>query len=325
MAYHGRENKPHMTVTGAPTMIIDMHSHIGDILYINGGDLIQKLGQKKPSENDLIAGAEDRLFRTREGGGNELNYDEIEDVIAKAARARNFTATLENMRDSMDEAGMDKTVCLPVPPYVTFNDLKTAQKSDPRIIPFTGVDYTREYDIESSLEEDVAQGAKGMKLHPIIQKVPLNSKETFKAVEAFAPHGLPILFHCGVSSYYLDAEKATNQITEYGRIGYAKDLVAAFPTVSFVMGHAGMLQVNEAIACLSDFDNVWVDITFQSPETIIELISAFGSNRVLYASDWPFGNRMVTIKTVREACQGDDSLERMIFSENATQLLKLEY
>ena len=39
---------------------------------------------------------------------------------------------------------------------------------------FTGVDYTRDYDVASALKKDVEQGAKGMKLHPIFQKSPLS-------------------------------------------------------------------------------------------------------------------------------------------------------
>ena len=76
--------------------------------------------------------------------------------------------------------------CMPIPPYLTFSDLKKAAEMDSDIIPFTGIDFQREYDIESELSRDVSEGAGGLKLHPIIQSVSLNDKRTCNAVEAFA-------------------------------------------------------------------------------------------------------------------------------------------
>ena len=87
--------------------------------------------------------------------------------------------------------------------------------------------------MDAALARDVAEGARGLKLHPIIQKEPLNSKRTFEAVEAFAPHELPVLFHSGEFSYYLGEEKSRNQVPAYGAIHYARDLVAAFPKIPF--------------------------------------------------------------------------------------------
>jgi predicted TIM-barrel fold metal-dependent hydrolase len=169
----------------------------------------------------------------------------------------------------------------------------------------------------------VKQGAKGMKLHPIIQRAPLNGKKTFEAVEAFSVHGLPILFHCGVSSYYPDPEKPDKENASFGEIFYAKELVAAFPNVPFIAGHAGLFKYKDVIDLLSPFKNVMVDTSVQSPAHVRELIRAFGPERVMYASDWPYGNRIPAIKIIKKACRGDSGLEKRIFYENAAALLKI--
>jgi hypothetical protein len=300
-------------------MIIDSHGHLGNILYPGGGGLIFRKGVRKRfvldiatlSEWQMHAGMPDALMKL------------LMDPITRGEHARNETATLENLRKSMDRAGVDKMVCLPVPPYVTFADLKRAAEIDPGVIPFTGVDFTREYDVPAALCADVAAGAKGLKLHPIIQKEPLNGKRIFDAVEAFAPHGLPVLFHAGEFSYYLGAEKSRNQVPSYGAIHYARDLVAAFPKVAFIAGHAGMFQVGDVMGMLGGFSNVYVDITFQSPPTVRSLVEVFGPEKVLYGSDWPWGNHLPAIKIVRKACRGDRALENLIFRENAARLLGL--
>lgn len=300
-------------------MIIDSHGHLGNILYPGGGELIFRKGVKKRfvvdiatlSEWQLHAGMPDVLLRL------------LMDPITRAERARNETASLENLRKSMDRAGVDKMVCLPVPPYVTFDDLRRAAELDPGVIPFTGVDFTRDYDVPGALDSDVSAGARGLKLHPIIQKEPMNSRRTLEVVEAFASHGLPVLFHAGEFSYYLGEEKARNQGMSYGAIHYARDLVASFPKVNFVAGHAGMFQVEDVMAMLGGFSNVYVDITFQSPDAVRKLIDVFGPERVLYGSDWPWGNHIPAIKIARKACNGDKTLEHLLFHENAARLLKL--
>ena len=210
----------------------------------------------------------------------------------------------------------------PIPPHVTFEDINMASQKDQGIIPFIGIDYTKDYDPEAKLAADITAGAKGLKLHPIIQRVPLTSTKTFEAVEAFDPYRLPVLFHCGVSSYYLGSEK-TKENPTYSEIHYAMELVKAFPKVNFIAGHAGLSEVKDVIRMLGKYKNVWVDISFQSPLTIRKLTKVFSPERVLYASDWPWGSRITSIKTVKKACQGDKGLERQIFFENTSELMNL--
>jgi predicted TIM-barrel fold metal-dependent hydrolase len=303
-------------------MIIDVHTHLGDILAPNGGRLIFRTGIRKQRVLDLITMAEWGLYSTNPVS-EWLLSTLCENQVTKAARARNLTATLENFRQSMDQNRVDKSACMPIAPYVTFDDLKKAAEADKGVIPFTSFDFSTEGDMETPLRNDVAAGAKGLKLHPIIQKEPLTSQRTFSVVESFAVHELPVLFHSGVQSYYLGREKEEKQKPEYGNSEDAVKICAAFPRVTFIVGHAGIFQYRETIGLFSDRRNVCVDISFQSPKNIKELLKAFGPERVLYGSDWPWGDRKTSIAAVAKACGGDKSLERMIYSENAARLLKL--
>jgi len=304
--------------------IIDAHGHLGDILYANGGRLIDRLGVEMEDVFDPASVSEQRLHRDRLHLG-KLLYRLLARQITRAERARNATATLENFAHSLDEPQISHAVCLPIPPNLRFADLAAARSKDARVVPFTGVDYARSQDAvfpdpSSELAADVAAGARGLKLHPIIQKIPLTSSATHAAVEAFAPHRLPVLFHCGISSYYLGAERS-KQEPRYGAIHYAVDLVRDFPAVRFIAGHSGLMQVDEVMRRLAGFPNVWVDTSFMSPERVRQLIGAFGAERVLFGSDWPYGNRLPALAIVREACRSDHGLERRILFENAAELL----
>lgn len=303
-------------------MIIDIHCHLGDILYPDGGRLIWEKGVRKARGLDIISISEASLHNSM-GGTLALVDKLMSGLVTRAERRRNATATLENIRTAMDAAGVTRAACMPIPPYVTFDDLARAAEAHDAILPFTGVDFTGGTDVAGQLRADVARGARGLKLHPIIQQCPLDGPETMAAVEAFAPHGLPVLFHCGISSYYLGAEKKNRQQPELGRIEGARRLAAAFPNVTFIAGHAGLFQVQDVIDLLGPLSNVSVDISFQSPAMIRRLLAVFGPERVLYASDWPYGNHLPPIKAVHKACRGDAGLARMIFADNAARLLKL--
>ncbi len=301
-------------------MIIDVHSHLGDILNLGGGGLIDRKNVTMEKMWDPQTLNEKQLNRSF--GLGALAYKVTEYWATKAQRARNATATLENMQRSLDEAGIDYTVCLPIAPYVTFEDLVKAREKDARILPFTSIDFTRDYDIGAQIEADMAQGAVGLKLHPIIQAVPLDDSRVIEALQACSRLKLPVLIHSGVSSYYLGKEKSRN-VPSNGRIIHIDKAVRSFPHVNFIIGHAGLFQVKEVCQRMNGLPNVWVDTSFQSPGTIVKLMKVFGHDRVMYASDWPFGNRMPHIQTVKVACRGDKDLENLLYFENASRFLGL--
>ncbi len=306
--------------------IIDIHTHLGDILYDCGGHVITQEGL--PDRNLFDTGFKLRNLFDAGFYAALINYQHkgkqppslIREWGTYSNRQRNFVASLENMQRSLEASGVTQTCCLPIPPYVTFEDIQEAK--DKRIIPFTGVDFTKEYNLEQTLARQVQEGAKGMKLHPIVQKISLSDQRLKDAVEIFSVYNLPILFHSGVTSYYHGIEKK-KQEPKNGNISEAEQLVRDFPKVKFIVGHAGGIEVDEVITRLPKYENVFVDTSFQSPQKIKELVSVFGSERVLFASDWPYGDRKISIKMVRLSCEGNKKLEEKLFYTNAKTLLGL--
>lgn len=297
--------------------IIDAHTHIGDLLIEGGGDLLWKKGVTKPKIFDPIT-----LWGWvgyRNFGLGNLPYRLCLNQIITAEQVRSRTGTLENLRTSMDRWGITHSACMPIHPYVVFDDLAKAADQDPGVIPFTTVDLAAGCDFKAQLRADKANGAKGLKLHGIIQKVALDAPRTHKAVEAAGRAGLAVLFHCGISNYYKGEEKDRN-IPEYGAVDYAVRLVREHPGVRFVVGHAGMYEVEEVMEKLAAFENVLVDTSLQSAANIRKLIRAFGPDRVLYASDWPFGDAWAALACARKACKGDEPLLRKVLYENAARV-----
>ena len=297
--------------------IIDAHTHIGDILIEGGGELIWKKGVSKPMIFDPITlwG----LVGYRNFGLGNLLYRLSLSQAIMAEQVRSRTATLENLRKSMDRLGITHSACMPVHPYVVYGDLAKAASQEPGVIPFTTLDVAAGGDFEAQLTADKESGAKGLKLHGIIQKVALDDPRTHKAVEAAGRAGLAVLFHCGFSNYYKGEEKDKN-IPEYGAVDYAVRLVREHPDVRFVVGHAGMYEVEEVMEKLAAFANVSVDTSLQSAANIKKLIKVLGPDRVLYASDWPFGDAWAALACARKACKGDGPLLRKVLYENAARV-----
>ncbi len=301
-------------------MIIDIHTHLGNILYPNGRNLIYQTGVTKKPINDPQDLNEKLLMRNF--GMGKLIYRLAHNKITKAQIARGMTATLENLRHTINENKVDFQVCMPIAPYLTFEDLVEAASLEPRIIPFTSIDFTRTHDVGEKLKQDVVNGARGLKLHPVIQCQSVCASPTLEALQSFEALKKPVLVHAGPSSYYLGFETHRNQ-PQNGAINEIISMVRDFSKIPFIIGHSGLFCVNEVRKSLADCRNVWVDTSFQSPGNIRKLIRTFGADRVMYASDWPWGNQAPHINAVKVACKGDLKLEGLIYYSNAKELIDL--
>jgi predicted TIM-barrel fold metal-dependent hydrolase len=308
------------SLKGPDMKIIDSHTHLGNILYPNGRELIYKTNVTKAHIDDPMDLSEKLLMR--HFGLGKLIYKLSQKSITKAQVARGMTATLENMKNSLDRNQVSYSVCMPIAPYLTFEDLLEAKKYDSRIIPFTSIDFDKEHDVGKKLAEDVSNGAMGLKLHPIIQCQPVCGRPTMEALQSFQKQNRPVLVHAGPSSYYGKSEAKMNQ-PKNGNVSEIIELVRTFPNIQFIIGHAGLFWVKEIRKALHDCENTWVDTSFQPPSEIRKLVKCFGLGKVLYASDWPWGNQGPHIASVKAACKGDQYMEKRIYSENAKELLGL--
>lgn len=298
---------------------IDIHTHLGDILYPRQKSLIWERGVKKKFDwNDVY-----ERYNWPEWPNFHSVFGRLTHHLnILAGQNRNRTATLENLQQSMGKHEVERCIVLPVYPYAPAEQIIEASQKDGRVIPFTGPDYSEgAADHTARFRDEVAKGVKGLKLHPILDKVSIDSPQTFEIVEAFAPHKRPILFHSGYAFYFSKKEEQVNERPEFGEIAPNIPLIEAFPNVNFIAGHAGLGQVQEVIETLAKYPNVFIDTSFQPPRMIRALIDAFGPERILYGSDWPWGGMGVAKRCVELACKDDNRLKEQIFYNNSVALI----
>lgn len=300
-------------------MIIDMHCHLGDILYPGGGArILTGMPMAHPFDPDALRRL--ALYRFHALDRSFYKLPRVQWLMTRAERMRNFTGTLSNLTHNMDRFGISHAAVMPVAPNTAFEDLLPAVQADPRLLPFGSFDFTSP-DYPSQGHRQLSQGARGIKLHPILQRVAPDGPEVAAALSPLPP-GTVMLLHAGVSNYYPRRE-ANLQTPEFGGIAGIGRLCRAFPHLRFVAAHGGLNEFKELLVQLSPLPNVCVDTSFVSPGGIQALIDSFGPERVLFASDWPWGYHRTGLDCVRMACRGRQKELELVLGGNAIRLLGL--
>ncbi len=136
-------------------------------------------------------------------------------------------------------------------------------------------------DFEGELRRCEKLGLRGVKIHPDIQRMDLESKEMYRLCEILEGH-MPLFLHMG------------DNRPEY-RYSEPKKLVRLlkrFPRLEVVAAHLGGYQAwDEAEACLYGMPNVWYDISSalwaMTPERAYQLMAGCGFDRLFFGTDYP--------------------------------------
>ena len=168
---------------------------------------------------------------------------------------------------------------------------------------------------ERDFTELVELGLKGVKLHPDFQRFEADSAQAMRICGLCAEAGLPVLVHTGDSRF------------DYSNPGRVANVLRAFPKLKFVGAHFGGWSVwDEAVRTLAGFDNIVVDTssTFYAlgREKAGELIRAWGTDRVMFGSDYPMWKPRPDIDCLLEMRLTEDEYRR-VFWDNAAELFGL--
>lgn len=166
-------------------------------------------------------------------------------------------------------------------------------------------------DLKRDVEEIVSLGLHGVKLHPDIQGFKLDDYRCLKIYE-LCEGRLPILFHTGDKRY--DMSNPNRMIPV---LDIYKNLIA-------VGAHFGGYSVwGDAERLLPPYPNFFVDCSSSffsmSDEEILRAISAFGTERVLFGTDYPMWNPGKEVERLLSLGLSDEDYEK-IFHTNAERI-----
>ena len=183
-----------------------------------------------------------------------------------------------------------------------------------RLIPFGTVHQDTE-NVEEVVDGLYENGFLGVKLHPDIQGVALNDPRLMRLYEACRGK-LMVLFHAGDDRY------------SYSNPDEIIPVLESFPDVTFIGAHlCGYRVWHEAVPRLARrYDNLYVDCSSSSfvlsREDFRRYIEAYGTDRVLFGSDYPMWDPRDESRLLDSLGLPQQALED-IYWNNAARLLNL--
>src|SRR5579871_773873 len=160
------------------------------------------------------------------------------------------------------------------PAYRLPNDrvLEWAAQSGGRLIPFCRLDPAEQPVAEA--ERAIAAGARGIKLHPRAQDFAFDHAAADAIFAAAREARVPILIHAGRGM---------------GRMDALADIALRFPQVPLILAHAGIADQGMFATRLADHPAVLYDTSTFSAIDVIELFARVPAERIVFASDIPYG------------------------------------
>jgi len=253
---------------------------------------------------------------------DELESEITDQLLFGSAAAK--TQTIPNLVAELDAMRFQAAAILPIALGLPFGDNLTEHWFDAisrsglsdRFLPFASV-HPSDSGWRERLRGYAARGARGLKIHPEMQRIFPDEPRVMEIYEECERLGLPIIFHAGRSGI------EPGFMRKYPLIRRFIEPVKTFPRLQFVLGHAGARDVADAVEFAKQHENVWLEITGQGATQLDGIIKQAGSERLLFGSDWPFYPLAATLAKVLLVTEGNKAARAAIVRHNADRVLTL--
>jgi uncharacterized protein len=227
------------------------------------------------------------------------SYDELMSMLRRYSVARAFAFCMDEPdRRPAFRAPNDRT-------------LAAAERSGGVLVPFVRLDLGEE-PVEEA-ERCLDRGARGIKLHPRAQRFLLNDERLAPIFALAAERRVPILIHGG---------RGLPRIADH-----LERLIDTYPDAQLIIAHGGIADLAALSEAFGGRAGVFVDTSVWSAVDLIDVLSRFSPQQVLYASDYPYGQQppslLITLRTARAAGYGDEHV-RDLLGRSATRILNGE-
>lgn len=253
----------------------------------------------------------------------ELTINKLE----KEANSKAFTnGTLTDLKNSMQESGVDVSVVLPV---VTrprqFESINTFAKNlskENGIISFGGI-HPDTTDYQSDIQKILDYKLPGIKLHPDYQKCFVDEEKTVRIVQYAIDRGLHILFHAGVdiglpSPVHCTPQNTSHMLEQlnYGKSGQGE----------IILAHTGGHLLWDEVEKYLIGKAITFDLAFNlgkiPDEQLLRMIRGHGADKFLFATDSPWDSQKEDVQYFNHFPL-DKEQKDAIFGGNAQRLLSL--
>ena len=234
--------------------------------------------------------------------------------------------TYDGLRASMDEAGIDVSLVLPVVTsphqfdsilrFAVFLNENFSECEGPRLISFGGI-HPECSDYKVLLRQVKNAGLKGIKLHPNYQNTDFNDVRFKRIIYAASELGLIVLTHTGFDPYTPGHEYCTPDMI----LDVLKDVAPP----KLILAHMGSNEnYQESMEKLCG-QNVWLDTAYsiiRMPENeLVRMIHMHGADKVLFATDSPWAGQKEAVEHFKNLSGLSEKEKEQILWGNGAALL----
>ena len=271
---------------------------------------------------------------------------EVQDCRARRIAKSMLNSTLEDkdgkqLIEIMDNCGIHKSVLLAVDLFYCVNNNEDLSELEEvhklyydayllhpnRFVLFAGIDPNRGEKGLKFFDDCVLKyNFKGLKLYPPTG-FEINDDIVYPYYERCQRYKLPVYYHVGPSA------KSMKNTSNYPNSVF--DVANKYPGVIFILGHAGILHIDDSLEISKKHPNVYLEISgFQKEIEDYEYIRAkfrrlfdLVPNQILFGTDWPLFSRKYTtercISYIRDICDESNYDSNLIFYSNAVKAFGL--
>ncbi len=173
-------------------------------------------------------------------------------------------------------------------------------------------------DYKKELKLLVNEGVRGIKIHPDYQGVYFDDIRFLRIIEYASELGLIIITHAGVDIGFPDTVRCTPK--------RALKVLREVKPEKLVLAHMGGWSLWEEVIDTLAGEQVYMDTAYSmdhiSKEHFITLCRTHGAERILFATDCPWGNPKRDVETfLAMPLTGDE--QELILHKNAERLLEM--
>ncbi len=304
--------------------LIDFHTHLGwNILLAPPVDITRETPETQHNfmDNlqvhlDIYSGQ--NFFQVRPKWGVQ---DYVPCAFSPLRRGKHHTHTIPNLIREMDALKIDKSIVLSLDIINSDNTRRFGQalRYNPRLVFFCMV-HPIHWRREKLIDDYLALGARGLKLHPELQMMAVDSRSVISLVRLWQKKsgGMPVLAHSGFNGFEPKKAREKADIKHYWA------LAEALEGSPCILGHAAMNYYHEAIKIAEKHSNVLLEVSGQPPGHLKEMIGRLGPDRLLFGTDWPIYPQSIPLAKVLIATEGNPEARIKILRDNARRVLGLK-
>ena len=178
------------------------------------------------------------------------------------------------------------------------------------------------YPVEEELRRQIELGAVACKIHPVHAGVAANNRWLYPAYEACQSIGIPVVVHCGTSTFPGSSNAFADPIL-------LDDVLHDFRDLDIVLAHGGRGWWYDAAAFMAlSNERVWIELSGLPPSRLRDYYARHNwkrlVRRMIFGTDWPGVPGIAhNARAVAALCPDDESA-RLVLAGNAARVYNLK-